>query len=205
LDHAKSPFDSLIDILLWIPNCLALRSQINTVKDNDPLTYKALLQKLRNRLQNPLSRLDQWRLLYGKDVLGEHDCGGLSKSDTAYSGSMPETKAFLDPHTATVIAYYDVANILTQHLLQIATGNLTEHIIKQHAASALSAAKYHQSIGVSSSGTFVFVFVLKTICLLTPCNEQKREAQDAILTWGIARGLEGVCSSGAPLTSEQCG
>jgi hypothetical protein len=196
MTQPKKPFDRIVDILLWIPNCLPLREQIKVLRESDPVACQRVRQELSHQVQNPISRLSQWRKLYGQEILGDES---LLNPDISYAGS----RTFPNPLTATTAAYYNVAQIWTHHLWQIATGEDTKNVVKEHAASALAAAYYHQSLGISSSGTFPFILVLKVVCFLAPCESQTREAQNALLVWGRERGLEGAASSAAPLYFER--
>jgi hypothetical protein len=199
----KTAWDKILDILLWMPKCLALRTRIKALRDSDPVACEAVCQELASELGNPISRLARWKSLYGQDILGEYDYNISVNANDPDTGSIPKTRIFSDPQRATTTAFYDVANIWIQQLTQIATGTPTDHIIKQHAASALAAVDFHQSLGFASGGTFSLIFVLKVLCLVTPCEIQRQEARSALLTWGERRGLGGVCSSGAPLYLER--
>jgi hypothetical protein len=191
-----------VDILLEIPQCLALSSRLEALELMDQVSAGAIKQELARQIQSPICKLSQWWSLHREEVFGDYSYDEYIEPAIPTVFDAPRINTFPDTATATTIAYYDTAIVFVQHLLSFVSENpaICHSLVKQHAASALAAAKYHESCGPYSGGTFMMIYPLKVICLITPCDKQRRQAQRALLTWGMTRGLEGVCKEAEPLT-----
>jgi hypothetical protein len=70
--------------------------------------------------------------------------------------------------------------------------------IIMHGASIIAAASYCESQGLLNGVSFSMVFPIKLVCLLSPSEEQKIQAQDVLLKWASGRGLTDICTTAAP-------
>jgi hypothetical protein len=188
----KSARDELIDILLWIPNILDTHTQWFEVKDTNLPEGEMLKQQLALQIQYPISKLSDWWAYHGPAIFGEYDYANYVKDP---SWTPPQ---FYDTNTASNIAFYNTANIFVYHMQSIGLGMPTEHLLTMHASSVLAAARFHQSQGPQSGGTFTMVYPLKAVCMMTSDDEQRKQAQAILLEWGKVRGVDGACKSAAP-------
>jgi hypothetical protein len=206
LVQPKNSLDRLVDILLWIPHCQALRTRIRALKETNPSASEAVRKELVRQTLILISRLSHWFSLYREEIFGDYEYSTSAETLDPNAAAQSSTNifSFLDSRNIIAIAYYDSAQILAQHLLSISssdsdTVSTCYQLIKQHAASVLNIVGYHRSCGIQSGGSFIMIFPLKVICLVTPCEDQRRVASEALLAWGTERGLEGACRNAAPL------
>jgi hypothetical protein len=192
----KSALDQLVDILLWIPHMMDTRSQWAEVKDTILPEAEMLRQQLIIQVEETVDRLSEWWTSHGPAIFDDYDYAHYVQD---WNWTPPE---FHDATVATTIAFYNTASIFLQHLQRIGLGMSTEHQLTMHASSVLAAARFHQSRGPQSGGTFMMVYPLKSVCMMTPDEEQRREAQEILLEWGMERGIEGTCRVAAPQYSD---
>jgi hypothetical protein len=195
--HPKLPIDELIDILLYLPSCLAIEVQLKSLdRDDDANLREELTKKLTDQLQQPMADLSEWWAKHHTDLFKDHD----SSVSFAIPRTVPSPESFTSPMAATTLAYYSTAQVLVTQLFTLtAPSSLLDELIIRHASLALSAIAYHRVCGPYSGGTFMMIYPMKVILFCSPCPNQREDTQQALLAWGQERGVEGVCVSGAPM------
>jgi hypothetical protein len=193
----KLPIDELVDILLYLPRCLVIETRLNDPDaDSDRTARRQLTEKLADLLKQPIDRLSAWWSKHYHDQIMDIPSSLTSaRTDTA-----PSTEAFTSPLAATSIAYYYSAKVVATCLSDLVAPSEQSYEILVHDISViLSTVKYHRVCGPFSGGTFMMIYPIKVALFRSPCPDQRAEITQALLDWGRERGVEGVCSSGAPL------
>jgi hypothetical protein len=199
LVYPKSPIDELIDILLYLPCCLAIETQLKSLDgDDDTDLREKLTKKLSDLLEQPIASLSEWWTKHHADMSKGHDSSISLTMPTATT--IPSPESFTSPVVATTLAYYSTAQILATCLFAITvpSSQLSE-LILHHISVALSAIKYHHACGPYSGGTFMMVYPIKVILFYSPSSKQREDMQQFLWAWGQERGVEGVCMNGAPM------
>ena len=207
--HPKVPIDKLIDVLLQLPGCTPLFNNMTVSQGQDPWRSESIRVELFDRAQGILSQLDQFWTQHKLDIdpyyhrrvhanFSLREEGSPSIGDTlgASSGGLP----FRDSFRATFTAMYDAANICALRYLS-ATSSAPEKYYQRmmaHAASILASVAYHEAQGPSSGGTFSMVFPVKIACLMSPSEEQRSSAREALFRWGSNRGVNDICTVCVP-------
>lgn len=189
LVQGKLPTDELFDILLRTLPCLTLRKTLlafDNVNKDDPLTEPIRLDLIA-RLEVLRRKLSRWYLRHHEEAFKGY--GYYPTHETAST-----SRRFRDPHTATSIALYAVANIFFLHLSSVAYATPVNLMCKHHGAAILAAVEFHRESGVQSGGSFVMIYPMKVVVLLTPCEMQRREALELLEKWGPERGLQNKCT-----------
>ena len=98
---------------------------------------------------------------------------------------------------------YDSGNLIVLGYLATAspTSSLSDTYKQQmmvHGASILASAAYQEAQCPPNSVVLSTIFPLKLLCLLSPSEEQKMMARNALHDWGSPRGLSDIFESVAP-------
>lgn len=207
--HPKAPIDELIDVLLQLPDCASLFNNMTVSQGQDPSRSESVRVELFNRAQGILSQLDQFwtqhkldidpyyhRRVHANSSIREE--GSQSIGDTLAASS--EELPFRDPFRATFTAMYDSANIIALKYIS-ATSSAPEKYYQHmtvHAVSILASVAYHEAQGPSSGGTFSMIFPVKIVCLMSPLEELRSSAREALFRWGGNRGVNDICTVCVP-------
>ncbi|KAF8848301.1 hypothetical protein BDZ45DRAFT_733024 [Acephala macrosclerotiorum] len=198
----KTPFDTLVDILLQLPSCLPVRNEMRKTRESHTATSESLRSHLHTAASHLSSRLDDfWK--DNKDTIDPEYHQRLiqatvSPSEIEADGRQPIP--FTSPAKAYFTSMYDAGKLITLSLLEAASlvPNSYSQGVVMHGASILSSAAYCETHGLFNRVSFSMVFPIKLVCLLSPSEMQRSLAQDALLKWGSERGLEDICKVAAP-------
>ena len=207
--HPKVPIDKLMDVLLQLPGCASLFKNMTVSEGQDPLRPESIRVELFDRAQGILSQLDQFWMQHKLDIdpyyhrrvhanSSLREEGSPSIGDTL--GAFSRGLLFRDSFRATFTAMYDSANIQALRYIS-ATSSAPEKYHQRmtaHAASILASVAYHEAQGPFSGGTFSMIFPVKTVCLVSPSEEQRSSAREALFRWGDNRGVNDICTVCAP-------
>lgn len=202
LPYRKTPNDKIADILLQIPGCFVLRNRLRAERAQWTAASEIIRHELESKVLQLLKRLGH----YWKDFTDEVDADynyEQYKEITDFQTSAADwvmksiqAARFRDANAARNIANYDSAIILTNALLwESGSGPSEGHMQKIfiHSASILAAVAWHKSIGPQSGGAVSLVFPMKVVYQCTPSDHQRKQAHEALVTWGEARGTEQLC------------
>jgi hypothetical protein len=142
----KLPIDELIDILLYLPRCLVIETQLKALDAySDPAVRRQLTKKLSDLLKQPTNSLSAWWSKYNHDHMMD-----IPNSTTAGTDAASTTEAFVSPLAATSVAYYYSAQAIVTCLSDLAAPSKQSYELLVHDISViLSAVKYHR-VRVSS-------------------------------------------------------
>ncbi|KAE9368866.1 hypothetical protein N431DRAFT_547735 [Stipitochalara longipes BDJ] len=208
----KTPFDTLVDILLQLPSCLPLRNEMRKNAYSNPTKSGLLKRQLGIAANNLFSRLDEFWEDYKEDIDPDYDQRLQQISCT----STFITEDWFTPHhlpcshhfpfksasDAYFTSMYDSGKLIVLGFLaSISTGtswyNYNRDIV-MHGTSVLASATYCETLGVFNGVNFSMVFPIKLVCLLSPSEEQREMAREVLLKWGEERGLLDTCQVAAP-------
>jgi hypothetical protein len=198
LKQPKLPIDELVDVLLYLPHCLTIETQLKGLAADDVSLRQRLKKKLAELLQRPINSLSAWWSTHQAPMM-KHD-GIPSSSGFPTLGTSPSPDSFTSPLAATSVAYYCSAQAIATCLSDLAAPfKQCDELLVRYISFILSAVEYHRACGQYSGGTFMMIYPIKVALFRSPCPHQKEELRKALLDWGRERGVEGVCTSGAPL------
>jgi hypothetical protein len=194
----KSPIDELIDILLYLPCCLAIETQLKSLNGDDNRTLREeLAKKLIDQLEQPIVSLSVWWTKHHADIIEYHNS---SMPFTISTMTVPSPELFKSPIAATTLVYFSTVQVMITRLLAITTpSSQLDKLIIHYISFALSAISYHRAYGTYSGGTFMLIYPMKVFLFQSPCPNQRKVVQQLLLAWGQERGVEGVCANGAPV------
>jgi hypothetical protein len=197
--ESKLPIDELVDILLYLPHCLAIETQLKALHaDSDGHIRQRLKTKLSGLLKQPIDSLSAWWMKHNHSHMKKHD--DTATSSTTAKADLAYTEAFTSPLAATSVAYFHSAQAIITSLSDLVESSKQSCELLVHDMSVIiSAAEYHRARGNYSGGTFMMIYPIKVGLFRSPCPNQREELTKVLLDWGRERGVEGVCSSGAPL------
>jgi hypothetical protein len=189
----------LIDILLYLPYCLAIETQLNALDANsDMVLRQRLTKKLADLLEQPINGLSAWWIKHHAYMTKYDDSSSSFILPT--TATVPSPESFTPPIAATSLAYYYSAQAITICLSAItAPSEQLNELLDHHISFVLSAVKYHRACGQYSGGTFMMIYPIKVVLFRSPCPNQREDIKQVLLDWGRERGVEGVCMSGAPM------
>lgn len=209
-ERLKSPIDELVDILLTLPECLALYGKIS----NQASRCSRCIVRLQMNIPHIISRLDSWHQQYCVEIV-EYDgrrrifLDGsaerrLDMSELKFYA--PDMRTYHDIHTAAFIAMYDAANLIIFSVLKLVSMPTDQysHRINFHTQSILSADTFIESSGFSAptGGAMPMIFPLKIVGLWGPHHEQRSYATAKLRKWDRQGELHGICRLAAPVSME---
>ena len=176
--------------MLQLPSCLPGRKQMLKLRTKDPTGSDAAKSNFGTTLQHILNRLNQFWEFHKSEIDPNYDFRIKSHVETGYCPTIP----FESVLAATFTSLYNSANIIAfTYLAPISTTPDTYYRkATVHAASILSSIAYHESQGPTSGGSFSMLFPIRIVSLMSPSEEQKELAHQALVKWGEKRGLDGV-------------
>jgi hypothetical protein len=187
----KMPLDTLLDIMHQLPSCFPYQNEMLKMRCKNPPASDAARQNLASTLQHVLHRLDQFWETHKSEIDPKYDDRVASQIETGHY----HTIEFESPYAATVTSLYDSANVIVFTSLASASCTPDTYYWKAtiHAASILASIAFHEAQGPLSGGSFSMLFPMRIISLMSPSQEQRVVAHEALVRWGKDRGLAGVC------------
>lgn len=202
LSHGKLPFDVLGDILLQFPSIYILRNSMRMIREQSPYRCEPTRSLVEAKAMYFMIQLNAYWDMYGTAIDPDYDytqfieTSDFQSDPSSWVIETPLPITFKNTLVATNIAMYDTAVVLANALAWESTSGYPEVNKRQiviHCASILAAVAYHESKGPNSGGSINMVFPMKVVRRATPSNDQRRQIQAALDTWGERRGVEGLC------------
>ncbi|KAI4254164.1 MAG: hypothetical protein LQ352_003243 [Teloschistes flavicans] len=200
----KVIIDVLDDILLQLPACYTLRSRLRDMSEALHPEADVVKEQITSMAQDLKSKLDWFWGYYGDHLQGIKtldpseftsifDDVSRARVDSA-TFSLPIE--FSDTFSAQIIGMYNAGCLLVGGLIRSMDSNNDDYHSETnaHGESILSAVDYQEQLGPSHSGCSSMIFPLRSLIVEARCEDQRKRARRAIVTWGQRRGIVKLCN-----------
>lgn len=188
---APNAFDSLLTIILHVPSCQFLYTQLPaTSPDSLPLENeraKRVKDTIIANCTEILLKLDDYWVT----------CNARLNEELIHDPAVIENPQFLPPKDCKqeLSALYASARIILNSLLALTSPNckiqqMYEEQVLRYSATVLSTISLNSESLASVTWRFEVGFTLSVICKYSPCSIQRQEARDVLVRWepGIDEG-----------------
>ncbi len=181
-DRVKTPQDELVDLLLQLPECLAI---FNTLPQAEAASgdLPALHRNLCDKTDSILKRLETFYHQHAPYM-------------------NPDSEGTFDP---TFTAFYHSAVVICLRYYSGASQSWSRQAPRMniHAEMILRCTSIHRAQGVYSGGSYAMIFPLKIASMIAPSSEIRSRAQKTILEWGMERGVRDSFQIAIPFYVQQ--
>ena len=197
----KTTSDRLNDILLKLPECMALSLELRESRMHGSPSEEHHSSVLESKAQWLLIRFQEYWKEHGLEVDPAyqwdpfHERSDFLNIASDWTVVSDRPVRFYNKYAARIIAEYDAGNAIVYSILRELYQDRIDSYkqnVAIHCASILEAVQFLESLGVDSGGNTSLVFPLKTIYHCTPSGEQRRRSEIELDKWGKSRGVEGV-------------
>ena len=202
LTYKKSPIDRVHDVLLHLPECLALRIKMLEARDRGLHTQQERYRQiLEDKVPDLLLRLKVHWNEYKEDYDSDYDhslyfeLSNFVSLPKDWIISSTRDIVFQNVLAATMIPDYDAAVVIVSMILKdVQPERKMAHLQRMaiHCASILEAIRTHTNIGPHSGGDISLVFAMKSVYRCSPCKQQQDQVEFELERWGARRGVEGI-------------
>lgn len=184
---AQNAFDSLLTIILHVPSCQFLYTQLSASstaleKENAKRAKEVIIANC----MKIMLKLDEYWMAHNARLNEEpiHDrtlCGNPC--------STPRVQFILSKDCKQELcAYYATARIILNSLLALTSPNreiqqIYEEQVLQYSTRVLSKISSRSDRLAAMTGRFLMGFPLRVIYEYSPCSVQRQEALDALVRW----------------------
>ena len=219
MQHRKSQFSTIVDILLALPECVILlqRSRLADQWIQQDSTDPVSPIFIRDRAMSLLSRLDNWWAQFTTKTSARQTKGSDSDLvDSMLGVTVPlRPDRTADPsgrlrygstQIAATIGYYDVAKLVLCSILlkndswtMDGQQSIYRQLARNHGESILSVAAFQEATRPVGGDFMRTSFPLRFVASLCPSRRSRSKALEALKRWNLYySSLKGVCGLKLP-------